>query len=66
MCLTVWNAKSDLLETLGLIELPFFVCEKIEPRCYDHSIIACTKMQSAWSSCIFPVALINDNLCADG
>lgn len=66
MCLTVWNSKSDLLETSGLLELPFFVCEKIEPRCCYHSIIACTKMQSAWISCTLPVALINDNLCADG
>lgn len=61
MCLSVWNSKSDLLEALGLRELPFFVFEKI-----DHSIIGCTKMQSAWSSCTLPVALINDNLCADG
>lgn len=66
MCLSVWNSKSDCLETLGLIELPFFILEKIEPRCCDDSIIVYTKMQSAWSSCTLPVALINDSLYADG
>lgn len=66
MCLSVSNSKSDHLEALGLVELPFFILENIEPRCNDHSIIACAKMQSAWSSCTLRVVLINDNLCADG
>lgn len=66
MCLTVLNSKSDRLEALGLIELPFFVLEKIEPRSCHHSIIVCAKMQSAWSNCTLSVALIIDNLCADG
>lgn len=66
MCLSVSNSKSDHLEALGLVEFPFFILENIEPRCNDHSIIACAKMQSAWSSCTLRVVLINDNLCADG